>query len=61
MTPTGYCVTAAGVPGTTQGQQVPQTSSCYIPAGAVSRRADAAVRRLVWLGVLLCLVTLVRK
>uniref|UniRef100_A0A0D9Z495 glucan endo-1,3-beta-D-glucosidase n=1 Tax=Oryza glumipatula TaxID=40148 RepID=A0A0D9Z495_9ORYZ len=46
MTPTGYCVTAAGVPGTTQGQQVPQTSSCYIPAGAVSRRADAAVRRL---------------
>uniref|UniRef100_A0A0E0KAU1 Glucan endo-1,3-beta-D-glucosidase n=1 Tax=Oryza punctata TaxID=4537 RepID=A0A0E0KAU1_ORYPU len=61
MTPTGFCVTAAGVPGTTQGQQVPQTSSCYLPAGAVSRRADAAVRRLVWLGVLLSLVTLVRK
>uniref|UniRef100_J3LLK7 glucan endo-1,3-beta-D-glucosidase n=1 Tax=Oryza brachyantha TaxID=4533 RepID=J3LLK7_ORYBR len=61
MTPTGFCVTAAGVPGTTQGQQVPQTSSCYLPAGAVSRRADAAVRRLVWLGVFLCLVTLVHK
>nr|TKV97269.1 hypothetical protein SEVIR_9G483250v2 [Setaria viridis] len=30
-TPTGFCQTTAAVPGSTQGQQVTQTSSCYIP------------------------------
>ncbi|KAL6867433.1 hypothetical protein ACP4OV_015457 [Aristida adscensionis] len=60
--PTGYCVTTAGVPGSTaQGQQVQQSSSCYLPAGAVSRRADAAALQLVWYGVLLCLAMVVSK
>ena len=54
-TPTGFCQTTAAVPGSTQGQQVPLSSSCYIPAGAVSRQADAGTWQLVWFGVLLCL------
>lgn len=59
VTPTGFCVTTGGVPGSTQGQQVPQSSSCHLPAGASSRRADAGVRQLVWFGVLLCLAMVV--
>jgi len=54
-TPMGFCQTTATVPGSTQGQQVPLSSSCYIPAGAVSRQADAGTWQLVWFGVLLCL------
>ncbi|KAL5218651.1 hypothetical protein ABZP36_019335 [Zizania latifolia] len=61
LTPSGFCVTTGSVPGTAQGQQVTQASSCYLPAGAGSRRADATVRRLVWLGLSLCLVMLARK
>ncbi|RCV37628.1 hypothetical protein SETIT_8G079300v2 [Setaria italica] len=60
-TPTGFCQTTAAVPGSTQGQQVTQTSSCYIPAEAVSRRADAGTRQLVWFGVLLCLAMVAGK
>lgn len=51
--PTGYCETTSAVPGTTQGQQLPQSSSCYIPGGAESRHATW---QLVLLGVLLFLV-----
>ncbi|PAN50736.1 hypothetical protein PAHAL_9G542300 [Panicum hallii] len=54
-TPTGFCQTTAAVPGSTQGRQVPLSSSCYIPAGAVPRRADAGTWQLVWFGVLLCM------
>ncbi|KAK3147897.1 hypothetical protein QOZ80_3BG0288140 [Eleusine coracana subsp. coracana] len=59
--PTGFCETTAGVPGITQGQQVPQSSSCYVPAGAVSRRLDATTRQLIWLAVLLCMGMALRK
>ncbi|EER95211.1 hypothetical protein BDA96_01G474400 [Sorghum bicolor] len=55
--PTGFCETTAAVPGSKQGQQLPQSSSCYIPGGAVSQRADAGTWQLVLFGVLLCLVT----
>ncbi|KAK3150962.1 hypothetical protein QOZ80_3AG0239890 [Eleusine coracana subsp. coracana] len=59
--PTGFCETTAGVPGITQGQQVPQSSSCYVPAGAVSRRLDATTPQLIWLAVSLCMGMAVRK
>ncbi|CAL4913421.1 unnamed protein product [Urochloa decumbens] len=61
VTPTGFCQTTATVPGSTQGQQVPLNSYCYIPAGAVSRRADAGTWRLVWFGVLLCMAMVAGK
>ncbi|CAN6313495.1 unnamed protein product [Urochloa humidicola] len=61
LTPTGFCQTTAAVPGSTQGQQVPLSSSCYIPAAAVSRQADAGTWRLVWLGVLLCMAMIAGK
>ncbi|XP_062216298.1 glucan endo-1,3-beta-glucosidase 7-like isoform X2 [Phragmites australis] len=60
-TPTGFCVTTAGVPGSTQGQQAQQSSSCYLQAGAVSRRADDGTWRLVWFGVFLCLAMVAGK
>ncbi|CAL4929967.1 unnamed protein product [Urochloa decumbens] len=61
VTPTGFCQTTATVPGSTQGQQVPLSSYCYIPGGAVSRRSDAGTWRLVWFGVLLCMAMVIGK
>ncbi|CAL4938406.1 unnamed protein product [Urochloa decumbens] len=61
VTPTGFCQTTATVPGSTQGQQVPLNSYCYIPGGAVSRQADAGTWRLVWFGVLLCMAMVIGK
>nr|CAB3496573.1 unnamed protein product [Digitaria exilis] len=60
-TPTGFCQTTAAVPGSVQGQQVPESSFCYIPGGAVQRRADAGTWRLVSFGVLLCLAMAASK
>ncbi|KAJ1298107.1 hypothetical protein BS78_01G428200 [Paspalum vaginatum] len=59
--PTGFCETTAGMPGSTQGQQVQQSSSCYIPAGAASWRADAGTWQLVWLAALLVLAMVTGK
>ncbi|CAN6307398.1 unnamed protein product [Urochloa humidicola] len=60
-TPAGFCQTTATVPGSTQGQQVPLSSSCYIPDEAVSRQAGAGTLRLVLFGVLLCLAMVAGK
>ncbi|KQK22721.1 glucan endo-1,3-beta-glucosidase 7 isoform X1 [Brachypodium distachyon] len=59
LTPTGFCVTTGALPGSTQ--QVQQSSSCYAPVGAGSRRAHAGVRQLVWFGVLLGMAIVAAK
>lgn len=59
VTPTGYCVTTGGVPGNTQ--QVQQSSSCYVPAGATAQGGRAGMRQLVWFCILLGLAILVER
>ncbi|KAM0896205.1 hypothetical protein ACQ4PT_023334 [Festuca glaucescens] len=59
VTPTGFCVTTGGAPGSTQ--QAQQSSSCYEPAGATSRRGHTGMRQFVWFGILLGLAMLVQS
>ncbi|KAM0832743.1 hypothetical protein ACQ4PT_064713 [Festuca glaucescens] len=59
VTPTGFCVTTGGAPGSTQ--QTQQSSSCYEPAGATSQRGHTGMRQFVWFCILLGLAMLVQS
>ncbi|XP_051182294.1 glucan endo-1,3-beta-glucosidase 7 [Lolium perenne] len=59
VTPTGFCVTTGGAPGGTQ--QAQQSSSCYEPAGATSRRGQTGMHQFAWFCILLGLAMLVQS